>query len=122
MSSISEGSTMCSASRAEDYVVRKLANFHPDIWGDYFLNYTYDDVSDAQAVTGKVNGRIFQGTDGNLIIDIDGLAPATTPCKVSLYTKGGKLNQVAHSLANYATCNIGAVNIHMDCPSFTCST
>ncbi|KAK9133647.1 hypothetical protein Scep_013175 [Stephania cephalantha] len=45
MSSISEGSTMPSASRAEDYVVRKLANFHPDIWGDYFLNYTCDDVA-----------------------------------------------------------------------------
>ncbi|KAK9155491.1 hypothetical protein Sjap_002971 [Stephania japonica] len=39
----SEEPSMGSAST--DDIVRKSANYHPNIWGDYFQNYTFDDVA-----------------------------------------------------------------------------
>ncbi|KAK9155486.1 hypothetical protein Sjap_002966 [Stephania japonica] len=36
----------CSASTAN--IGRKSANFHPSIWGDYFLNYTSDEEAGAR--------------------------------------------------------------------------
>ncbi|KAK9155481.1 hypothetical protein Sjap_002961 [Stephania japonica] len=32
-------------SASTDDIVRKSANYHPNIWGDYFQNYTFDDVA-----------------------------------------------------------------------------
>ncbi|KAK9091098.1 hypothetical protein Sjap_024275 [Stephania japonica] len=59
MSSISEGSIiMCSASGANndgDDVARKSANFHPTVWGDYFLSCcSVDDVAIIDACADEV--------------------------------------------------------------------
>ncbi|KAK9133659.1 hypothetical protein Scep_013187 [Stephania cephalantha] len=57
MSSISEGLTMRSASRAEDYVVRKLANFHPDIW-DVFNKFKDDKGEFKSCLIDDVKGML----------------------------------------------------------------
>ncbi|KAK9151992.1 hypothetical protein Syun_010301 [Stephania yunnanensis] len=46
--SMSSGRPIVCCRHTADDIARKSANFHPSIWGDYFLNCANDDVRDAE--------------------------------------------------------------------------